>query len=133
MAEVVVTNSNFETEVLKSDIPVVVDFWATWCGPCRMLAPVLADIAERYEGKVKVAKVNVDEEPELAMKFNVVSIPMLLYFKDGEISSKLIGYAPKEEIEAMFVQKDKVTPHNKMRCAFILNIIVANFSQAGDS
>ncbi len=103
MAEVVVTNSNFETEVLKSDIPVVVDFWATWCGPCRMLAPVLADIAERYEGKVKVAKVNVDEEPELAMKFNVVSIPMLLYFKDGEISSKLIGYAPKEEIEAMFV------------------------------
>ncbi|MGN1092047.1 MAG: thioredoxin [Monoglobaceae bacterium] len=103
MAEVVVTKSNFETEVVKSDIPVVVDFWATWCGPCRMLGPVLADIAEQYEGKVKVAKVNVDEEPELAMRFNVSSIPMLLYFKNGEILNKSIGYAPKEEIEAMFV------------------------------
>lgn len=103
MAEVIVTKSNFETEVVKSDIPVVVDFWATWCGPCRMLGPVLADIAEQYEGKVKVAKVNVDEEPELAMRFNVSSIPMFLYFKNGEILNKSIGYAPKEEIEAMFV------------------------------
>lgn len=101
MAEVVVTKNNFEAEVLKSDVPVLVDFWATWCGPCRMLSPVLTEIAEQYEGKLKVAKVNVDEEPELAMKFKVASIPMLLYFKNGEIFNKSIGFAPKDEIEAM--------------------------------
>ena len=98
MAEVKMTVSNFESEVLRSDQPVLVDFYADWCGPCRMLAPVLEEIAREYEGGVKVGKVNVDEQMELAQKFGVSSIPLLVVFKDGQPVAKSLGYRPKEEI-----------------------------------
>ena len=98
MAEVKITVYNFESEVLRSDQPVLVDFYADWCGPCRMLAPVLEEIAREYEGGVKVGKVNVDEQMELAQKFGVSSIPLLVVFKDGQPVAKSLGYRPKEEI-----------------------------------
>lgn len=98
MAEVKITVSNFESEVLRSDQPVLVDFYADWCGPCRMLAPVLEEVAREYEGGVKVGKVNVDEQMELAQKFGVSSIPLLVVFKDGQPVAKSLGYRPKEEI-----------------------------------
>ena len=98
MAEVKITVSNFESEVLRSDQPVLVDFYADWCGPCRMLAPVLEEIAREYEGGVKVGTVNVDEQMELAQKFGVSSIPLLVVFKDGQPVAKSLGYRPKEEI-----------------------------------
>ena len=98
MAEVKITVSNFESEVLRSDQPVLVDFYADWCGPCRMLAPVLEEIAREYEGGVKVGKVNVDEQMELAQKFGVSSIPLLVVFKDGQPVAKSLGYRLKEEI-----------------------------------
>ena len=100
MAEVILTKENFETEVLKSDIPVLVDFWATWWGPCMMLSPVIAELAEELEGKVKVGKVNVDEQNELAMQYRVASIPTLLLFKNGELVKTSVGFMPKAEIIA---------------------------------
>ena len=96
--EYTLTNSNFEEEVLKSDVPVLVDFWATWCGPCRMIAPEVEAIAEEYDGKIKVGKVNVDEEEELAIKYGVSSIPTLILFKDGAPVAKSIGYKTKEAL-----------------------------------
>ncbi len=101
MAEIVLTAENFEAEVINSDKPVLVDFWASWCGPCRMIAPVIAEIADEYEGKVKVGKVNVDDEPILAASFQVASIPTLLYFKEGKIAGSSIGVIPKEQIIEM--------------------------------
>jgi thioredoxin 1 len=101
MAEVVITKENFEKEVLNSDIPVLVDFWASWCGPCKMIAPIVEEIAKEYEGTVKVGKINVDEEQELAIKFGIASIPTLLVFRGGEITDKLVGYRPKEDIIAL--------------------------------
>lgn len=92
---------NFENEVLKSEKVVLVDFFATWCGPCKMIAPVIAEIAERYEGKVKVGKVNVDDENELAMKYQISSIPTLVLFKDGKVANTKIGLCSKSEIENM--------------------------------
>ena len=104
MAEIKITATNFETEVLHSDKPVLVDFWADWCGPCRMLAPVLEELAREHEGELQVGKVNVDEEMSLAQQFGVTSIPMLLLFKDGTPVAKSVGYRPKAELEALLEQ-----------------------------
>lgn len=101
MAEIVLTEQNFEQEVLQSEIPVLVDFWATWCGPCRMLAPTIAQIAEEQAGKIKVGKVDVDEEPELAQQFRIASIPTLMVFKGGQMVKANIGVVPKAAIEDM--------------------------------
>ena len=96
--EITVNKENFEQEVINSEIPVLVDFWATWCGPCRMIAPILEEIANENVGKIKVAKINVDEEMELAMQFKIEAIPTLLVFKNGEIVNKSLGVLAKEEI-----------------------------------
>lgn len=103
MAEINITKENFESEVIKSEIPVLIDFWATWCGPCRMIAPTVSEIAEEYEGKVKVCKVNVDDEPELANQFRVDSIPTLFIVKNGEVTDKLVGLRPKDQIVTYFL------------------------------
>ena len=99
--EITITKENFEAEVLKSEGPVLLDFWATWCGPCRMIAPALAEIAAENVGRVKVGKVNVDEQMELAMQFGVTSIPLLVVMKDGRVANKAVGAMPKEKIEAL--------------------------------
>jgi thioredoxin 1 len=101
-AEVILNTDNFEEEVIKSDVPVLVDFWAEWCVPCRMVAPIVEEISEDYAGKLKVGKFNVDDGTELASKYNVVSIPTLLLFKDGEIVNQKIGAGSKQDIEAIF-------------------------------
>lgn len=101
MAEIVVTSQNFETEVLHSDIPVLIDFWAPWCGPCKMLGPVIENIAEEYKD-IKVCKINVDEEMELAAEYRVSSIPTILFMKGGEVKNKAVGYRSKDEITAWF-------------------------------
>ena len=101
MSEIVLTKDNFEEEVLRSDKPVLVDFWATWCGPCRMLAPVIAQIAEEQEGKIKVGKIDVDEQPELAIRYGIASIPTLKVFKNGEVTNTSVGVIPKPMIEQL--------------------------------
>ena len=101
MAEIILSEDNFEKEVLQSEIPVLVDFWATWCGPCRMLAPTIAKIAEEQEGKIKVGKIDVDEEPELSVQYGIASIPTLMVFKNGQVVNKSIGVIPKAAIEAL--------------------------------
>lgn len=97
---VVVTNDNFEAEVLKSDKPVLVDFWASWCGPCKMLSPIVEQIAEENP-QYKVCKVNVDEQQQLASKFRVMSIPTVIAFKDGEQVAQSVGFVPKEKLLAL--------------------------------
>jgi len=94
------SKDNFEQEVTNSEIPVLVDFWATWCGPCRMLGPIIDEIGGMFEGKAKIAKVNVDEQKELASKFQVMSIPTILIFKKGEMVEKMVGLRNKEALEA---------------------------------
>ncbi|HOR13462.1 MAG TPA: thioredoxin [Clostridia bacterium] len=96
-----ITNSNFKTEVLDSSSPVLVDFWASWCGPCRMIAPVLEEVAKEKAGTVKVGKINVDEQPQLASQFGVMSIPTLVLFKGGKAVNKSVGVKPKEAILEM--------------------------------
>ena len=95
-----VSDADFEAEVLKANGPVVVDFWAEWCGPCRMIAPALDEIAGAMGEKVKIVKLNVDENQATAVKYNVTSIPTLMLFKDGELSSRQIGAAPKQKLES---------------------------------
>ena len=101
MAELKITRENFENEVMKSNIPVLIDFWAPWCGPCRMMGPIIEQLAEEYEGKAKVGKVNVDEEGELSQAFGVMSIPTIVLVKDGMVVKQAVGARPKAEVEAM--------------------------------
>lgn len=100
MNEIKIGKDNFDQEVLKSEQPVLVDFWAEWCGPCKILGPIISELAEDYKGKLKVGKVNVDEEPELAQQFGIMSIPTMKFFKNGQPVGDIVGAAPKNSIEA---------------------------------
>lgn len=102
-AGIELTSKNFATEVEQSSIPVLVDFWAEWCMPCRMIGPHIDELAKTYEGKLKVGKVNVDNEAELAGKFNIISIPTLMVFKDGKVVRQQPGALPKNAIEKLFL------------------------------
>ena len=102
--ELKITDNNFEIEVKKSNIPVLVDFYADWCGPCKMMAPLVAQLAETYDGKCKIGKCNVDENQELAREFRVMSIPTFIFFKDGKAVETLIGAVSKNELEAKIKQ-----------------------------
>ena len=96
-----ITKENFESVVLKNEVPVLVDFWGTWCGPCKMFGPIIEELSDELEGKVVFGKLNVDLQPELAMEFHVMSIPTLILFKNGEIANKKIGFMPKEKLVEM--------------------------------
>jgi len=98
---ITLTDSNFDAEVLKSSQPVLIDFWATWCGPCRAIAPVVEQLAGEYAGKVKVVKVNIDENPKTPTQYDVRSIPTLLMFKDGKVVGQIVGAVPKPKIEEL--------------------------------
>ena len=99
---VIIKTENFQSEVIESSIPVLIDFWAPWCGPCKMISPLIDQIAEEYSGSLKVGKINVDEEGALAEKFGISSIPVLYVFKDGEVAGHRVGAANKNEIVALF-------------------------------
>ena len=103
--EVKVNDANFKQEVLESDIPVLVDFWAVWCAPCLMIAPAVEEIAKEYDGKLKVCKLNVDEAPKTSSEYGIMSIPTLAIFKDGVLADKVIGVVPKAELVS------KITPY----------------------
>ena len=98
MAVITITKENYDEEVVKSPVPVLLDFWATWCGPCRMLSPIVDEIANEVEGKAKVGKINVDEQPDLAQQFGIMSIPTLVFMKNGEITAKEVGVRSKQAI-----------------------------------
>jgi thioredoxin 1 len=99
--EITVTGANFKKEVLESPIPVLLDFWAEWCNPCRMIAPSVEQLADAYKGKIVVGKVNVDAESDLAAQYNIISIPTLIVFKGGEVAAQKVGAFPKHDIEAL--------------------------------
>jgi thioredoxin 1 len=99
---VILTEGNFSQEVLKSATPVVVDFWAEWCGPCKMIAPVLDELAAEYDGKVRIGKVNIDEHQQLAINYGINSIPTLLFFKNGQVADQVIGMRSKRDLKASF-------------------------------
>ncbi|MCB4755621.1 MAG: thioredoxin [Elusimicrobia bacterium] len=101
MSEVQLTDQNFETEVLKSDKPVLVDMWAPWCGPCRMLTPVVEELAKEYADRAKIGKLNTDENPDTAERFQISAIPTLLFFKNGQLVEQLTGVRPKPEIKSV--------------------------------
>lgn len=98
MKPITITDNNFETEVLKSENPVLIDFWAAWCGPCRIIAPIVEELASEYSGKAKIGKLDVDDNQQTAIKYGVRSIPTLLIFKDGELKETIIGAVPKGQI-----------------------------------
>ena len=102
MAIIDVNMDNFEEEVLKSDVPVLVDLWAPWCAPCKAIGTTVSEIDEEYNGKLKVVKLNIDQSPELATKYNIMSIPTLLIFKDGQVDGQIIGLVGKDKIESKF-------------------------------
>jgi len=99
MSEIQLTDANFDSEVVKSPEPVLVDFWAPWCGPCRMLAPVIEELAKEYSGKARVAKINTDDHPNTASRYRISAIPTLLFFKDGKVAQQVVGVHPKAEIK----------------------------------
>lgn len=96
------TADNFNAEVLQSDLPVFVDFYADWCGPCKMMSPVISQLADQYDGKIKVGKINVDQNPDLAQKYGIMSIPNMVFFKNGEPVDRVIGAVPKSQMQAKF-------------------------------
>jgi len=97
---VTVTDSNFEQEVLKAEVPVLVDFWAEWCGPCKMIGPILDELATEYEGRIKVGKVNIDEHQKVASDYGIRAIPTLLVFKDGQVAEQIVGLRSKRDLKA---------------------------------
>lgn len=104
MSELIVTQENFDAEVLQADLPVLLDFYADWCGPCRMLAPVLDELAAAHEGTLQVGRINVDEQAELAAAFGVVSIPTMVVMRDGRVLEQIVGYRSKREIEEILTK-----------------------------
>ncbi len=101
MEVLTITSKNFEQEVLKSDLPVLLDFWASWCGPCKMMSPIVDEVAKELNGKAKVGKINVDEEPNLASSFNIMSIPTLVVIENGKLKTQSVGVKSKEEVIKM--------------------------------
>ncbi len=113
-----ITEQTFEREVQNAALPVLADFWAAWCGPCRMIAPIVEELAREYEGRLKVAKIDVDENPDLASRYGIMSIPTLAVFKDGQVVSRIVGYTPKAELQrhiqaALYARASRVAAGRK--------------------